>query len=51
MSKGEPCSLFTDRRTDGHGHTKENTEDTLSGFQEFFLQPVIKYRSKNIQRS
>ena len=25
--------------------TKVNTEDTLSGFQEFFLQPIIKDRS------
>ena len=24
-----------------------NTEDTLSGFQEFFLQPIIKDRSNN----
>ena len=24
-----------------------NTEDTLSGFQEFFLQPIIKERSNN----
>ena len=24
---------------------KVNTEDTLSGFQEFFLQPIIKDRS------
>ena len=25
-----------------HTNTKVNTEDTLSGFQEFFLQPFIK---------
>ena len=31
----------TDRQTD----TKGNTEDTLSGFQEFFLQQIIKDRS------
>ena len=40
------CSVarvHTDRQTD----TKVNTEDTLSGFQEFFLQPIIKDRSKN----
>ena len=28
--------LHTDR------HTKVTTEGTLSGFQEFFLQPIIK---------
>ena len=33
--------IHTDRQTD----TKVNTEDTLSGFQEFFLQPTIKDRS------
>ena len=32
-------------QTDGQTHTKVNTEDTLSGFQEFFLQPIIKERS------
>ena len=25
-------------------HTKVTTEDTLSGFQDFFLQPIIKDR-------
>ena len=30
----------TDRRT----HTKVKTEGTLSGFQEVFLQPIIKDR-------
>ena len=34
----------TDRRTD----TKVTTEGTLSGFQEFFLQPIIKERPKII---
>ena len=29
----------------GHTDTKVNTEDTLSGFQECFLQPAIKDRS------
>ena len=28
----------TDRQT----HTKVKTEDTLSGFRKFFLQPIIK---------
>ena len=31
-------------RTDRHTHTKVTTEGTLSGFQEFFLQPIIKDR-------
>ena len=38
------CSVArvqTHRQTD----TKVNTEDTLSGFQEYFLQPIIKERS------
>ena len=34
----------TDRRTDGRTHTKVKTEGTLLGFQEFFLQPIIKDR-------
>ena len=29
--------------------TNVNTEDTLSGFQEFFLQLIIKDRSSNTQ--
>ena len=32
----------TDRQTHTHRDTKLNTKDTLSGFQEFFLQPIIK---------
>ena len=32
----------TDTQTDRH---EVKTEDTLSGFQEFFLQPIIKDRS------
>ena len=42
------CSVarvHTDRQTDRQTDTKVNTEDTLSGFQEFFLQPIIKDRS------
>ena len=42
-SKGVICSLLTDGRTD----TKVNTDDTLSGFQDIFLQPIIKDRSNN----
>jgi len=41
------CSVArgqTDRQT----HTKVKTEDTLSGFQEFSLQPIIKDRSNLI---
>ena len=39
----------TQRQTDTQTDTKVNTEDTLSMFQEFFLQPIIKDRSKNLQ--
>ena len=39
----------TDRQTDRQTDTKVNTEDTLSGFQNFFLQPIIKDRSNNSQ--
>ena len=40
-SKGVLFSLFRDRHID----TNVNAEDTLSGFQEFFVQPIIKDRS------
>ena len=33
--KGVLCSPHTDRQT-----TKVKTEDTLSGFHEFFLRPI-----------
>ena len=33
------CSVAR-RHTDRHTLTKVNTEDTLSGFQEFFLQSI-----------
>ena len=36
-----PCSLRMDR----HTYIKVNIEDTFSGFQEYFLQPIIKDRS------
>ena len=42
MLKGVLCTPRTDRQS----HTKVNTENTLSGFQEFSLQPIIKDRSK-----
>ena len=44
------CSVArvqTDRRTDTQTDTKLTTVGTLSGFQEFFLQPIIKDRPKN----
>ena len=44
------CSVAhvqTDGQTDTQTDTKVNTEDTLSGFQEFFLQPIIKDRPNN----
>ena len=34
----------THRRTDRQTHTKVTTVGTLSGFQEFLLQPIIKDR-------
>ena len=43
------CSVArvrTDTQTHRHTHTKVTTEGTLSGFQEFFLQPIIKDRPK-----
>ena len=37
------CSYTqTDTQTDRQTHTKVKTEGTLSGFQDFFLQPIIK---------
>ena len=36
-SKDVPCSPRTDRRTD-----RVTTVGILSGFQDFFLQPIIK---------
>ena len=38
------CSLLSDGQT-VRTDTKVNTEDTLSAFQEFFLQLIIKDRS------
>ena len=36
--------------TDGQTHMKVNTEGTLSGFQDFFFQPIIKDRpNKSLQ--
>ena len=43
MPKSVPCSP----QTDGQTHTKVTTEGTLSGFQDFFLQPIIKDRPNN----
>ena len=39
------CSPRADTHTDRQTDTKVNTEDTLSGLQEFFLQPIFKDRS------
>ena len=40
------AGVRTDRQTDGqthrHTHTKVNVVGTFSGFQKFFLQPIIK---------
>ena len=36
--------LQTHRQTDTQTHMKVTTEGTLSGFHEFFLQPIIKDR-------
>ena len=36
--------LHTDTQTHRHTHTKVTTVGTLSGFKEFFLQPIIKDR-------
>ena len=53
MSKGVLCSPRTDAQTDRQTHrqtdTKVNTEGTLSGFQDFSLQPIIKDRPKKKQ--
>ena len=36
-------------QTDGQTHTKVTTEGTLSVFQEFFLQPIIKDRPNKVK--
>ena len=44
-SQVKKCALYlVDRQTDRPTDTKVNKEDTLSGFQEFLLQPIIKDR-------
>ena len=43
-SKALLCSPRIDGQTHTHTHTKVTTVGTLSGFQEFFLQPIIKDR-------
>ena len=47
-SKGVLCSSGTDRRADGQTDTKLKTEDTLSGFQDLFLQPIINDQSNKL---
>ena len=44
---GSVARVQTHRHTDTQTDTKVNTEDTLSGFQEFLLQPIIKDLSNN----
>ena len=45
-SKGRVfCCPWTDTRT----LTKVDTECTLSGFQDYFLQPIIKYRPNTVK--
>ena len=41
-----PQKLWSVARVQSHGQidTKVNTEGPLSGFQDFFLQPIIKDR-------
>ena len=39
------ADTHTQRQTDRQTDTNVNTEDTLSGFHEFSLQPIIKDRS------
>ena len=42
------CSVARER-TDRQTHTKVTTVGTLSGFQEFFLQPIIKDRPNSFK--
>ena len=51
-SKGVLCSLRADThtQTDRQTDTKVNTEDTLSGFQDFFFHPIIKDRSNTTNK-
>ena len=44
--KKSPLPMSKGVRTDRHTDTKVNTENTLSWFQDVFLQPRIKDRSK-----
>ena len=37
------------RHRQTHTHTKVNTEDILSGFQDFSIQPIIKDRSNLLE--
>ena len=50
-SKGVTCSPHIDRQTDTQTDTKVTIVGTLSGFQEFFLQPIIKDRLKKMSAS
>ena len=44
----ERTDMQMDRHTDIQIHTKVTTVGTLSGFQEFFLQPIIKDRPNKV---
>ena len=46
---GQKVCLVARVQTDGQTDTKVNTEGTLSGFQEFFLQPIIKDRPNTVE--
>ena len=48
MSKGVLCGPRTDRHTDRQTDMEVNTEDTLSRFQEFFLDLIITDRSNMV---
>ena len=48
-SLGQKVCLVARVRTDRQTDTKVNTEDTLSEFQEIFLQPIIKDRSNSTE--
>ena len=42
---GQKVCSIAHMQTDKHTYTKVNTEVTLLGFQDSFLQPIIKDRS------
>ena len=46
---GQKVCSVVHGRTDTQTHTKVTTVGTLSGFQEFFIQPIIKDRPNIIK--